>query len=423
MLTETLWTQNYFWRGIVKEIIPRPEYLQKLEKDLTQKEVQILMGARRVGKTYLMYSLIQSLIKSGIQRNRILFCILNDYDLKGVTIAEIIKEFRSIHGIGIDEKIYVFLDEVQYVTDWDQQVTSLYDTQNIKIVVSGSSSLLIKRQSTFLTGRQLKYTIYPLDFGEFLNFRNYEINPAENYLYPKYLQEYFECGGFPDMVLNRNTQYLADLIDAILFKDIVSVYNLDQPKLLKEILIWLATHLRQPVSYSKLTKVLNQKSDVTVKQYLEYLKEVYQILEIRRFSPSLSEQMTSPKKFYFSDIGMRNTLINGFKDEGSVAENILYIHLCNKYGQDNVFYYYQNQLEVDFIVRLGAELLAFESKYTDDIEIDSKGLSGVRQLMSDEDLKVQKTVVVTKNVEKIEEGIEFVPLYKILLGGRSLVVT
>lgn len=415
MLSDTLWNQNYFWRGVVKEMIPRTEYLEKLEKDLAQKEVQILMGARRVGKTYLMYSLIQSLIQKGVESNRILFCILNDYDLKGVKIAEIIKEFRSIHGIGIDEKIYVFLDEVQYVVDWDQQVTSVYDTQNVKIVVSGSSSLLIKRQSTFLTGRQLKYTIYPLDFGEFLDFRNYKVTPAENYLYPKYLQEYFECGGFPDMVLNGNTQYLADLIDAILFKDIVSVYNLDQPKLLKEILIWLATHLRQPVSYSKLTKILNQKSDVTVKQYLEYLKEVYQILEIRRFSPSLSEQMVSPKKFYFSDIGMRNTLINGFKDAGSVAENILYIHLCNKYGQDNVFYYYKNQLEVDFVVRQGADLLGFESKYTDDIDIDSKGLFGVRQLLSDQELNFKTVVVVTKNIEKMEGEIDFVPLYKVLL--------
>lgn len=415
MLSETLWNQNYFWRNVIKEIIPRPEYLEKLEKDLIQKEVQILMGARRVGKTYLMYSLIQRLIENGVQPNRILFCILNDYDLKGVTIAEIIKEFRSIHGTRIDEKIYVFLDEVQYVTDWDQQVANFYDTQNVKIVVSGSSSILIKKQSTFLTGRQLKYTIYPLDFREFLDFRNYIVSPAENYLYSKYMQEYFECGGFPDMVLNRNTQYLADLIDAILFKDIVSVYNLDQPKLLKEILIWLATHLRQPVSYSKLTKVLNQKSDVTVKQYLEYLKEVYQVLEIRRFSPSLSEQMISPKKFYFSDIGIRNTLTNGFKDEGSVAENILYIHLCNKYGQDNVFYYYQNQLEVDFIVRQGADLMAFESKYTDDIEINSKGLPGVRQLTSDHDSKVRKITVVTKNMESVDEEVNFVPLYKILL--------
>lgn len=419
MLADALWTQNYFWRGISKEIIPRSWYLQKLEKDLNQKEVQILMGARRVGKTYLMYSLIQSLIKSGVQSSRILFCILNNYDLKGIKIADIVKEFRTIHGIGIDEKIYIFLDEVQYVEDWDQQATSLYDTQNVKIVVSGSSSVLIKRQSTFLTGRQLKYTIYPLDFREFLEFRNYQINPAESYLYLKYLEEYFECGGFPDIVLNRNTQYLADLIDAILFKDIVSVYNLDQPKLLKEILIWLATHLRQPISYNKLTKVLNQKSDVTVKQYLEYLKEVYQILEIRRFSPSLSEQMISPKKFYFSDMGMRNTLINGFKDVGSIAENVLYIHLCNKYGQDNIFYYYQKQLEVDFIVRQGADILAFECKYIDDIEINSKGLSGVRKLISDKNLQVKKTVVVTKNIEKIEEGIEFMPLYKVLLENKN----
>jgi len=416
MLSDILWRENYFWEDQSKKIVPREKYLKLLTNALNQKEVQVLMGARRVGKTYLMYSLIQHLIENGTDPKHILYCILNDYELNEVKIIDIITEFRIIHKLDNRDKIYVFLDEVQYVKNWDQQIANLYDTENIKIIVSGSSSLLIKNQSTFLTGRQLKYTIYPLNFKEFLDFRGYKVTPSKNYLYRNYIQEYFELGGFPDMVLNQNSQYLNDLIDAVLFKDIVSVYKLDQPSLLKEILIWLSVHLRQPTSYNKLTKVLNQKSDVTIKQYLEYLKEVYQILEIRRFSLSMAEQMISPKKYYFTDLGMRNTLINGFKDFGAVAENVLYLHLCSKFGQDNVFYYYENKLEVDFIVKQNQDLLAFECKYTDDIEIDSKGLSGLKQLQNSELGSQLKLVnVITKNIQKSDGVVEFTPLYKLLL--------
>jgi predicted AAA+ superfamily ATPase len=416
MLREILWQQNYFWRGREKKLILRPGYLDLLYSHIDQREVQILMGARRAGKTYLMYSLIQRLIDDGVAPNRILFCILNDFELKDINIKSIVEEFRAIHNIRIDEKIYLFLDEIQYVEKWDQQIANFYDIQNVKVVVSGSSSLLIKNQNTFLTGRHLKYTIYPLSFKEFLRFRDYTPSPAEHYLYDSYLQEYFELGGFPDMILNQNTQYLSDLIDSILFKDIVSVYRLEQPRLLKEILIWLSTHLRQPVSYNKLTKVLHQKSDVTVKQYLEYLKEVYQILEICRYSPSLSEQMTSPKKYYFSDMGIRNCLIGGLKDLGSIAENVLYIHLCRVYGQENVFYYYKDKLEVDFVVKTADGLIAFESKYTDEIDHASKGLLGLNQLIKDQSKNLIDTFVVTRKVEKQEEGIKYTPLYKLLLG-------
>lgn len=423
MLNEILWRQNYFWRGVKKEIVPRNSYLETLKQDLAQKEVLLLMGPRRVGKTYLMYALIQDLIDQGVSKNQILYCILNDYELKDVKISEIIQEFRTIWGLGIDEKIYVFLDEVQYVKDWDQQVVNFYDTQNVKIVVSGSSSILIKNQSTFLTGRQLKHTIYPLDFKEFLEFKKYKPEPYQTYLYQSYLLQYFEIGGFPDMVLNPNSLYLSDLIDAILYKDIVSVYNLDQPKLLKEILIWMSVHLRQSTSYNKLTKVLNQKSDVTIKQYVEYLKDVYQIMEVRRFSKSFSEQLISPRKYYFADLGTRNNLIQGFKDAGSVAENVLYLHLCRIYGVENVFYFYENRLEVDFIVKHLDSYLAFESKYTDDISYDSKGLNGIKSLFkktTDTNFKLQKIVVVTKDTKKLENGIEFVPLHELLLGQFSI---
>lgn len=127
--------------------------------------------------------------------------------------------------------------------------------------------------------------------------------------------------------------------------------------------------------------------------------------------------MISPKKYYFTDLGMRNTLINGFKDFGVVAENVLYRHLCSKYRQENVFYYYENKLEVDFIVKQNQDLLACECKYTDDIEIDSNGLLGLKQLHNSKLGSQRKSVnVITKNIQKTEGGVEFVPLYKLLLG-------
>src|SRR5437016_6033798 len=112
---------------------------------LSYKEVIILTGRRRVGKTYIMLNMIQDLIaKHNVHPERILYCILNDLDLNNASLSDIVQEFRKIHQIPFEERIYIFFDEVQYVERWDQQVANLYDIQNDRIVVSGSSSVLIK---------------------------------------------------------------------------------------------------------------------------------------------------------------------------------------------------------------------------------------------------------------------------------------
>ncbi|MBW4635255.1 MAG: ATP-binding protein [Iphinoe sp. HA4291-MV1] len=419
---ETIAVQNYFWTGKRKNIKRRDKYFRSLKSNLLKStQISVVLGARRVGKTYLIYDLIQDLIETeDIEAKNVFYCILNHAHFSGLDIIDLIRAYRTVHNLPREQEVYLFLDEVQHIKDWDQQVANLYDSEQVKVLVSGSSSTLIKNQSNFLTGRQKRFHIYPLDFSEFINFKNYQLTLAESYRFEPILKEYLEVGGFPEWVLERDESYLSELLDAVLFKDVVSIYPVTNAKLLKDLLRWLAVQLTKPLSYSKITNIMGEKSDKTVKQYLGYLIESYLILECPRFSYKLGEQITSPNKFYFTDIGNRNSLNGGLKDqEGLVAENALYLHLCEKYGQENVFYWAVDKSEIDFVVQLGGfDVMLIESKFSDRIDNDTM-LKGMNNFLSGEyQGNVTKAMVVTRNLEKTDliqgREVEFKPLYRML---------
>ncbi|WP_169221957.1 ATP-binding protein [Brasilonema sp. UFV-L1] len=236
---------------------------------LKSTQISVVLGARRVGKTYLIYDLIQDLIEAeGVEAKHVFYCVLNHVHFSGLDIMDLVKAYRTIHNLPREQEVYLFLDEVQHIKDWDQQVANLYDSEKVKVLVSGSSSTLIKNQSSFLTGRQKRFHIYPLDFSEFINFKNYQLTLAESYRLEPILKEYLEVGGFPEWVLERDESYLSELLDAVLFKDIVSIYPVTNAKLLKDLLRWLAVQLTKPLSYSKITNIIGEKSDKTVNSHL-----------------------------------------------------------------------------------------------------------------------------------------------------------
>lgn len=412
-MEEILNLLNPWWEaGWIEKSIPREKYTQALLSHLTDRLVGILIGSRRVGKTTILHQVINLILQKDIKPAHILYVLLDHPKFSGYTLSQIIEGYRRLNDLNRDTKIFVFLDEVQYSKNWEQEVKALVDTEEIKIFVSGSSSTLISQKKAFLTGRYFKQIVEPLSFVEFINFRGSKVTRTEEYRCRNYLEEYLKIGGYPEYVLSQNPQYFADLTESIIFKDIVSLYGVRNPQLVRDLLLLLSDRCGHQTSFTKLGKILSLSTD-TVREYVEYLKQTFLVTELQRFALSRNKQIYAAKKFYLNDSGLLFNLV-GKLNIGSSSEQVLFHALQAKYGK--VFFYYENQLEVDFVVNVTNKLILVESKYElglnkEKIEYQLVGIA--------KQLKIKQIQVITKEKEEeyMKDGIElkYMPLWKFLL--------
>jgi len=360
-MEEILHLMNPWWSKKWKAPgIKRKKYLDFLMSTLNNHDIISLVGLRRIGKTTILYQMIEELLKNNEKKN-ILYVSVDHQSLKEYSILKIVEEFRKINSLKRKEKIFLFFDEIHLKKNWSKELKSLYDFENCKIFVSGSSSLLLKHEGAYLTGRIIKKTIYPLDFNEFLIFKNIKIEKTEGYLLDRYLDNYLMKGGMPEFVLRDDINYLTQLINNIVYKDIVGVHGIKNPEIIKEILLSLARRIGQKTSFNMLSKIFGLKVD-TIKNYVNFLQETFLISEAKKYSRSINEQIYSPRKFYFADIGIRNSL-TGFRDIGSLVENVVFIELSKIF--DNISYI-KNKFEIDFCVRQLEKTIPIEVKYKAD---------------------------------------------------------
>ncbi len=152
-MDELLYQYNPWWEDkySLSGIIRRERYLRELSRSFAKKSIVFLSGLRRVGKTTLMKLMILEGIESGIEKEKILYISLDDYLLRAKTILGVVAEYRKIHKIPVDEKIYLFLDEVTYKEDFRQQLKNIYDSQNVKLVASSSSASILRDKKAMKT--------------------------------------------------------------------------------------------------------------------------------------------------------------------------------------------------------------------------------------------------------------------------------
>jgi predicted AAA+ superfamily ATPase len=225
-------------------------------------------------------------------------------------------------------------------------------------------------------------------------------------------------GGYPEYVLNKNNQYISDLVTSIIYKDIVAIHGIKNPDIINQILILLAERVGYKTSFNKMKNILNVSID-TVREYIFRLEEVYLVYELKKFSYSLNEQIYNDKKYYFTDVGIRANLV-GFKDTGSLAENVLFLFLKEKYK--DVFYYYEEGKEVDFVCKVNKEIIPIESKYIDRIKVDDISLAGLNYFVKK--YKSKSAYIITKGFKDIKKINDckfiFIPLFELLLGLSSI---
>jgi uncharacterized protein len=390
----------------------RRKHYPELLKEKNNKEISIIIGARQVGKTTILKELQKELSKT----NKTLFL-----DLDILSNAEKIQNFETLLNYlklnGYEEKqkefFYLFFDEFQRYTDVSILMKNIYDnTDNIKVYATGSSSLQIKNSiQESLAGRKKIHYLYPLDFEEYLWFKEdeeaikyYNNMPkvqGENIVIGKlklFLEEFMIYGGYPAVVLaetpKEKKEKLNNIFDLYVKKELIEYLAIKKILGAKKVIEYLAINNGQKTQYEEITNRC-ELSTYEVKQFIEVLNETFITTELRPFFTNKNKELVKTPKIYFIDNGVRNYFINNFNpttlrgDVGFLFEGYIISELLKA----NIKYlkYWQNKKkqEVDIIIDNVSEQIAIEIKYKEKLKTeDYKNLDVFKQEYPEAKLKL-----------------------------------
>ena len=362
---------NPWWEAPYQpNFISREAYLKNLLALRATKDIILLTGLRRIGKTTLMKMIIHSLIKDyGIKPSHIFYISLDFYGLEHYSILQIVEEFLKIQKIPTAQKTFLFLDEIAYKKDFSLQLKNLYDTFNVKIYASSSSASVLKDKKALLTGRERIVEILPLTFKEFMKFRGISIKKADRHILEQTFLEYMEIGGMPEYVLTGDPEYIKQLIDDIIYKDVISRHNIKNETAVRDFFRLLMERAGKQLSLNKISKIMGISVD-TAKRYLNYFSSTFIIYPIERCG-KLNERIKSPKKIYAGDVGIRNT-VTGMRDLGAIFENLVFFAIKHK----RPCYLLKNGIEIDFFTedkwlieaKFGQKLTDKQAKLLDSVK-------------------------------------------------------
>ena len=420
-----------FWNKLQDTGINRNYYLERLEKLIMTKQVIVITGARRSGKSYIMKQFAKLLMGKGIDKKNILFINFEDPRFTQIDSLLLQKIFETyLEFLNPNEIPYIFLDEVQEVNEWEKWVRTMHELRKANIIVTGSNAKLLSRElSTLLTGRHLDITVFPLSFKEYLYFRNINIMSDLDIINNKLeinrlLKEYFEFGSFPEVVLNEEkNQILISYFDDIINKDLIRRYNIRKPDKLKNLTSFYFSNISSQITFNSLKSYLDLTTN-TIEKFSTYLETVYLTFFVKRFSFKVSAQAKSPRKVYSIDSGLANII--GFRfspNTGKIVENLVFLELFKKKIINPLLeiYYWKNERhqEIDFVIKEGQKIkeLIQVCWNLDNLKTKNREINSL--FKGFEQLKASDSLIITEEFEGEEvingEKIKFLPLYKWLL--------
>jgi uncharacterized protein len=372
-MKEILEELNPWWKNEYGfDSFKREKYFEMLLNQIEKKDITILTGIRRVGKTTLLKQLIIHLIEKKVNPKHILFISLDILFFKPFNIYDIILEYKKINNIEHKEKIFLFLDEVTYKENFNQELKNLYDLGNYKIFASSSSAKVLKDKKAFLTGRARYTEINPLDFKEYIIFKSLDIKKIETHILENLFEEYMIFGGMPEYVLTKDPTYLSELLELIISKDIISLNNLKNKELVYDLFKLLCERIGKQISYNKISKILNVDNQ-TIAKYVSFFLDTY-LFDIIEMKGKLNERLKAKKKLYCIDMGLKN-VVTGFRDKGAIYENLVYRHIKN--NKPN--FLFKDGIEIDFCfkntlieAKYGQELTTEQKKLFDSSKFEKK---------------------------------------------------
>lgn len=329
--------------------IKRDNYLEKIEPFINVPIIKVIVGQRRVGKSYFLYQVIQS-IKSKFNEPNIIYINKENYEFDDIIDYKSLVEYVESRMLE-EAKNYLFIDEIQDIIDFEKALRHFLLNENIDIYCTGSNANLLSGEfATYLSGRYIEFKVQGLTYKEFLRFNELDNTDSS-------LQNYLLWGSLPFIknLVKQNeviAEYLNNIFSTIIYKDIVARFNIRNVSFLENLVNYLANNAGNIISAKKISDYLKtQKVNMSpqiVLNYLNYLKQANLINSLKRKDLNGKKIFEIHEKIFFEDGGIRNAIV-GFSrmDIGKVLENVVYLHLKSKGYDINVGVI--GDKEIDFV--------------------------------------------------------------------------
>lgn len=337
-------------------MITRELYLLKLRKLRDINVIKVITGIRRAGKSTLFKQFQEELIASGVKPKNIVYLNLEEMENEALLERFLLHEY-IMKNTNPRQKNFVFLDEVQNVTNFEKLVDSLFVKEYIDLYITGSNAYFLSSEiATLLTGRYIEIKMLPFSFAEFS--QNYISTKSANEIFDEFMQ----CGGFPEAsnmlqtpAKDEITSYLSGVYSTILEKDIMKRNKIRSRFDFENLYHFMLDSVGSLVSPNNISETLTRKGNKinndTVENYLNCLTDAFLLYRVQRYDIRGKKLLQTQNKFYSCDIGLmlavlgRDTKVN----RGHLLENVVYIELTRRCK--NVFVGKNEETEVDFITR------------------------------------------------------------------------
>ncbi len=361
-------SQYNFWGGKISIGYLRRQYIEKVRSFLNSKTVKVLVGQRRVGKSYIMRQIIADLIENGVNPKNTFYLNLELFAFADIKTADDLQELFDTYLSEIKPKgkVYIFLDEVQNVVNWEKFVSSYSQdyVNDYEVFITGSNSQLLSSElATLLSGRYVNIFVYPFDFKEFTEFQGRNIEKTS-------FVEYLKGGGLPEIFSFNSEEakrnYIESLKDTIILRDIIQRYVIKDATLLERIFDFLALNIGNLTSIASIVKYFKSTGERvnfdTVSDYVKHLTDAFVMHKVNRYNLKAKQILKREYKFYANDLSFRTYLLGDvYYNPAAYLEN----YVCQTLQRAGFHTYIgtMKDKEIDFVAYKGNEVLYIQVAY------------------------------------------------------------
>ena len=441
-IIKVLHQYNPWWRipSAIKENVKPQKRLAyyealKILKHNSIRRFAVLSGVRRVGKTTILYQIIDHLISEGIPPKNILYATFDNPILKLVDVEKVLSIYDVLYPInGVR---YLFFDEIQYTSDWELWIKVIYDSRrDIRLIATGSASPILEKGSADSgTGRWSILKIPTMSFYEYckllaldepelpeslklselIKIEQAALGDFINRFAPlqNHFNRYLTIGGFPELVLSDDDIYAQrmlreDVVDKVIKRIVLTLFNIRNPLLMEKLFLYLCMNATEIFNAATASKELENVSVTTIANYIEALEMSNLIYLSKPMNVGRKGSLKGKPKIFIADAAIRNAVLmiddvlSDEKELGKIVETAVYKHIVSFYqGSTAQLGYFRkakdNQKEVDVVIELPRQKILCEVKYRNNTHIPAT--DAIVELCQDENSKVTNAFLITKRLD------------------------
>lgn len=397
------------------KIIERNIYLDKMLRVIDTPDIKVITGVRRAGKSKLL-ELFKKYIENNVENYNIIHVNYNLKKFDNLLTGDNLYNYIS-NNFDEEKENYVLIDEIQKSDGFEDAINSIHAEEKYHIYITGSNAFLLSSDlATLFTGRTFEIKIYPFSFEEYMRYFKFDNHYVA---FNTFIQDGGMSGSYLYNEIDDKNNYLGDIYNTLILRDIVQKYNIKNEELLKKLSDYLLDNVSNLTSSTKIENILksnNQKADhKTISKYIEYLCNAYAFYRVRRYDIKGKKYLTSQDKYYLVDTSFRRAIL-GRKNEdyGRLLENIVAIELLRRGYEIYVGTLYEKK--IDFVAMKNDEQIYIQ--VTDNLNDEKTLKREITPLLNIRD-GYKKIIIARLNHEGfIKEGIEVIDISDWLLNNK-----